>query len=92
MSGGKDKEKCIMGNVEVGWEMDLQRVNGYIDCLSYSFRTSKTQTAHSLSISGVNLILFALKTLHCGIQLNRLCGVLKIIATNVLFYLLIWTL
>lgn len=81
-----------MGNVEVGWEMDLQRVNGYIDCLTYSFRTSKTQTAHSLSISGVNLILFALKTLHCGIQLNRLCGVLKIIATNVLFYLLIWTL
>ena len=32
--GGKDKEKCIMGNVEVGGgggEMDLQRVNGYID-------------------------------------------------------------
>ena len=87
-----DKEKCIMGNVEVGWEMDLQRVNGYIDCLSYGFKTSKTQTAHLLSISEVNFILFALKTSHCGIQLNRLCGVLKIIATNVLFYLLIWTL
>ena len=92
MSGGKDKEERIMGNVEVGWEMDLQRVNGYIDCLSYGFKTSKTQTAHLLSISEVNFILFALKTSHCGIQLNRLCGVLKIIATNVLFYLLIWTL
>lgn len=56
------------------------------------FKTSKTQTAHLLSISGVNFILFALKTSHCGIQLNRSCGVLKIIATNVLFYLLIWTL
>ena len=92
VSGGKDKEKCIIGNVEVGWEMDLQRVNGYIDCLSYGFKTSKTQTAHLLSISGLNFILFALKTSHCGIQLNRLCGVLKIIATSVLFYLLIWTL
>ena len=92
VSGGKDKEERIMGNVEVGWEMDLQRVNGYIDCLSYGFKTSKTQTAHLLSISGLNFILFALKTSHCGIQLNRLCGVLKIIATNVLFYLLIWTL
>lgn len=39
--------------------MDLQRVNGYIDCLSYGFKTSKTQTAHLLSISGVNFILFA---------------------------------
>ena len=62
--GGKDKEKCIMGNVEVGGGgggggMDLQRVNGYIDCLSYGFKTSKTQTAHLLSISGVNFILFA---------------------------------
>ena len=92
VSGGKDKEERIMGNVEVGWEMDLQRVNGYIDCLSYGFKTSKTQTAHLLSISGLNFILFALKTSHCGIQLNRLCGVLKIIATSVLFYLLIWTL
>lgn len=42
-----------------GGEMDLQRVNGYIDCLSYGFKTSKTQTAHLLSISGVNFILFA---------------------------------
>ena len=50
-----------MGNVEVGGggEIDLQRVNGYIDCLSYGFKTSKTQTAHLLSISGVNFILFA---------------------------------
>ena len=52
------------------------------------FKTGKTQTAHLLSI-GLKFILFALKTSHCGIQLNRLCGVLKIIATNVLFYLLI---
>ena len=42
-----------------GGGMDLQRVNGYIDCLSYGFKTSKTQTAHLLSISGVNFILFA---------------------------------
>lgn len=42
-----------------GGGMDLQRVNGYIDCLSYGFKTSKTQTAHLLSISAVNFILFA---------------------------------
>ena len=41
--------------------MDFQRVNGYFDWLSYGFKTSKTQTAHLLSISGVNFILFALK-------------------------------
>lgn len=75
-----------------GGGMDLQRVNGYIDCLSYGFKTSKTQTAHLLSISGVNFILFAWKTSHSGIQQNRLCGVFKIIATILLFYLLIWTL
>ena len=63
-----------------------------IDCLSYGFKTSKTQTAHLLSISGVNFILFAWKTSHSGIQQNRLCGVFKVIATNLLFYLLIWTL
>lgn len=39
--GGKDKEKCIMGKVEVGRGMDL-RVNSYFDCLSYGFKTSKT--------------------------------------------------
>ena len=71
--------------------MDFQRVNGYFDWLSYGFKTSKTQTAHLLSISGVNFILFALKTSHCGIQLNRLCRVFKIVATNVLFYLHIRT-
>lgn len=49
--------KC--GSRGGGGEMDLQRVNGYIDCLSYGFKTSKTQTAHLLSISGVNFILFA---------------------------------
>lgn len=49
--------KCGSGGG--GGGMDLQRVNGYIDCLSYGFKTSKTQTAHLLSISGVNFILFA---------------------------------
>ena len=52
-----------MGNLEVGegggGGMDLQRVNVYIYCLSYGFKTSKTQTAHLLSISAVNFILFA---------------------------------
>ena len=56
------------------------------------FKTSKTQTGHLLSISGVNFILFAWKTSHSGMQQKRLCGVLKIMATNLLFYLLIWTL
>ena len=42
-----------------GGGMVLKRLNGYIDCLSYGFKTSKTQTAHLLSISGVNFISFA---------------------------------
>lgn len=49
---------AFANHVSLG-EMDLQRVNGYIDCLSYGFKTGKTQTAHLLSISGVNFILFA---------------------------------
>lgn len=89
---GKGQRKMYYGKCGSGGGMDLQRVNGYIDCLSYGFKTSKTQTAHLLSISGVNFILFAWKTSHSGIQQNRLCGVFKIIATILLFYLLIWTL
>ena len=80
----KNNGKC--GSRGGGGEMDWQRVNGYFDWLSYGFLTSKTQTAHLLSISGVNFILFALKTSHCGIQLHRLSRVLKITATVVLFY------
>lgn len=92
VSLGERTKKNVLWEMWGGGGMDLQRVNGYIDCLSYGFKTSKTQTAHLLSISAVNFILFAWKTSHSGIQQNRLCGVLKIIATNLLFYLLIWTL
>ena len=56
---GKGQRKMYYGKCGSGGGMDLQRVNGYIDCLSYGFKTSKTQTAHLLSISGVNFILFA---------------------------------
>lgn len=59
---GKGQRKMYYGKCgsgEGGWEMDLQRVNGYIDRLSYGFKTSKTQPAHLLSISAVHFILFA---------------------------------
>ena len=67
MSFGERTKKNVLwemwndyyGECGGGGGMDLQRVNGYIDCLSYGFKTSKTQTAHLLSISGVNFILFA---------------------------------